>query len=114
MIFFKFTKIYRHGARNIKKQYPNDPFRDEKHWPEGLGQLTRDGKRQSHELGKWFRRRYDGILGERYSANDVYVQSTDVDRAIMTAQTNLAALYKPTYDEVWNNDLQHKFFDKVF
>lgn len=34
-------QIYRHGARNIQKQYPNDPFRDEKHWPEGLGQLTR-------------------------------------------------------------------------
>lgn len=67
--------------------------------------MTRDGKRQSHELGKWFRRRYDGILSGRYSANDVYVQSTDVDRAIMTAQTNLAALYKPTYDEVWDKDL---------
>lgn len=56
-------------------------------------------------MGKWFRRRYEQILSGRYSANDVYVQSTDVDRAIMTAQTNLAALYKPTWDEVWDENL---------
>lgn len=29
----------------------------------------------------------------------------DVDRAIMSAQTNLAALYKPTDDEVWHDNL---------
>lgn len=65
----------------------------------------KDGKTQGAKLGKYFKRRYNGILGDRYSANDVYVQSTDVDRAIMTAQTNLAALYKPTDDEIWNDDL---------
>lgn len=32
--------IFRHGARNIEKTYPNDPYKDEKFWPEGLGQLT--------------------------------------------------------------------------
>lgn len=68
-------------------------------------QIEQDGKRQSHELGKYFRRRYKEILGNRYSAHDIYVQSTDVDRAIMSAQTNLAALYKPTDDEVWDKKL---------
>lgn len=70
-----------------------------------MGQLTRDGKVQGGKLGEYFRRRYKKILGDGYSANDVYVQSTDVDRAIMTAQTNLASLYKPTYDEIWDDDL---------
>lgn len=65
----------------------------------------KDGKRQSHELGKYFRRRYNEILGAGYSVNDIYVQSTDVDRAIMSAQTNLAALYRPNNDEIWDDDL---------
>lgn len=32
--------IYRHGARNIDRIYPNDPYKDEIHWPGGIGQLT--------------------------------------------------------------------------
>lgn len=68
-------------------------------------QTPQDGKIQTHELGKYFRRRYREILGNRYSANDIYVQSTDVDRAIMSAQTNLAALYRPTDDEIWDKYL---------
>lgn len=33
-------QIYRHGDANIDKIYPNDPYKDEVHWPGGYGQLT--------------------------------------------------------------------------
>lgn len=36
-----YSKIFRHGARNPSRElYPNDPYKDKKHWPEGFEQLT--------------------------------------------------------------------------
>lgn len=35
-----YSQLYRHGDTNIEKLYPNDPFKDEKYWNEGYGQLT--------------------------------------------------------------------------
>lgn len=65
------------------------------------------GKQQQYQLGQYFRRRYDKLFGERYSPNNVYIQSTDVDRAIMSAQANLAGLFPPTHDiEKWHNDIK--------
>lgn len=96
-------QIFRHGARNIEKTYPNDPYKNEKFWPEGLGQLTKEGKRQLFELGLYLRRRYNNLLGARYSPNDVYIQSTDVDRTLMSAQACLAGLFVPSEEETWND-----------
>lgn len=33
-------QIFRHGERTVRKTYPNDPWKDRSHWPEGFGQLT--------------------------------------------------------------------------
>lgn len=33
--------VYRHGDRNIQYTFPNDPWKDEIHWPEGYGQLSK-------------------------------------------------------------------------
>ena len=32
--------LFRHGDRNIIDPYPKDPWRDQKYWPTGWGQLT--------------------------------------------------------------------------
>lgn len=53
------------------------------------------------QLGKYFRRRYGKILGKEYSQDKVYILSTDHDRAIMSAQANLAGLYESTDVEKW-------------
>lgn len=52
-----------------------------------------EGKLELYNLGKYFRRRYGEILGKEYSPDKVYILSTDHDRAIMSAQANLAGLY---------------------
>lgn len=59
----------------------------------------------SYHLGQYFRRRYHKILGNKYSANKVYVQSTDTDRTLMSAQCTLAGMFTPTGNEIWNSQL---------
>eukprot|EP00090_Calanus_glacialis_P002491 TRINITY_DN11869_c0_g1_i5.p1 TRINITY_DN11869_c0_g1~~TRINITY_DN11869_c0_g1_i5.p1 ORF type:complete len:413 (-),score=122.52 TRINITY_DN11869_c0_g1_i5:35-1273(-) len=97
--------LYRHGDRTPCGGYPTDPYSDPSNWPVGLGQLTSVGKRMHFELGEWLRRRYDGFLSSNYSEEEIYVRSTDVDRTLMSAQSNLAGLYPPSGYWKWNPDL---------
>lgn len=97
--------LYRHGDRTPIEPYPSDPWGDIKDWPTGWGQLTNLGKQQHHELGKWLRKRYDSILGKTYSKQDIYVRSTDVDRTLMSALSNLAGLYPPQGTDIWDNNI---------
>lgn len=57
-------------------------------------------------MGQYIRERYSTFLNESYSDEDVYVQSSDLDRTIMSAEAFLAALYKPTKpSDIWNPNL---------
>lgn len=57
-------------------------------------------------MGKFFLKRYKSLLkGGDYSSEKVYVLSTDEDRAIMSAATNLAGLFPPKSYQSWNKDL---------
>ena len=60
---------------------------------------------QHFELGKWLRRRYKMFLSSTYNSSDIYVQSSDVDRTLSSAQANLAGLYPPKKNQIWNSDL---------
>lgn len=57
------------------------------------------GIEKEFALGKWLRERYDGWLPEAYSADDVYVRSSDYDRTIVSADANLAGMYPPAGPE---------------
>ncbi|ERE75346.1 prostatic acid phosphatase [Cricetulus griseus] len=69
------TLVFRHGDRSPIDTFPNDPIK-ESSWPQGFGQLTQ-----------------------------VYIRSTDVDRTLMSAMTNLAALFPPEGISIWNPSL---------
>ncbi|XP_055485789.1 prostatic acid phosphatase isoform X1 [Psammomys obesus] len=98
------TLLFRHGDRSPISTFPNDPIK-ESSWPQGYGQLTQRGMEQHYELGSYIRRRYRGFLNESYKCDQVYIRSTDVDRTLMSAMTNLAALFPPEGISVWNPSL---------
>lgn len=97
--------VYRHGDRTPINPYPNDPYKDRKYWTVGFGQLTGQGKLRQYELGQWLKERYSGFLSEEYDEEEIYVRSTDVDRTLMSAQSNLAGLYPPATNQRWKKDL---------
>lgn len=68
--------------------------------------IIQKGKNQQFNLGKFFRRRYNSLLGEQYSPNKIYIQSTDTDRTLMSAQANLAGMFPPTTEqEKWHESI---------
>ncbi|KAJ8972001.1 hypothetical protein NQ314_000432 [Rhamnusium bicolor] len=64
------------------------------------------GKLEHLELGRWLRNRYQDFLPALYSEKDIYVRSSDVDRTLMSAESNLAGLYPPVSKQVWDQDIK--------
>lgn len=50
---------------------------------------------QLYQLGKWIRNEYDDLIGKKYEASKMLIQSSDADRAIMSTQSVLSALFRP-------------------
>jgi hypothetical protein len=101
--------LYRHGDRSPTRTFPTNPL-PESSWPQGFGQLTQVGMHQHFELGKYFRKRYiEGephrLLNSSYNRLEIKIRSTDLDRTLMSAYSNLAGLYPPSGDQIWNKDL---------
>lgn len=81
--------MYRHGERDI----PNHI------------ELTNEGKMHLFQLGQYFHKRYAKLIGNGYQPDKIYVLSTDHDRAIMSAQANLAGMFEPNETEKWHEDI---------
>ncbi|CAF1224512.1 unnamed protein product [Rotaria sordida] len=88
--------LFRHGERTPVKTFPTDPIQ-EKDWPNGFNQLTIAGIEQQYRLGKYLRSRYNSILSTNYVTSEIYVRSTNYNRTLISAQSNLIGLY-PLYN----------------
>uniref|UniRef100_A0A1B6CBF9 Acid phosphatase n=2 Tax=Clastoptera arizonana TaxID=38151 RepID=A0A1B6CBF9_9HEMI len=96
--------IFRHGDKTPTESYASDPYKDDKFWPEGWGQLTIKGKSQMYQLGINLRTRYKRFIG-KYSLESIRVDSSDADRCLQSAAVLLAALFPPEDSQIWNPDL---------
>ncbi|XP_062980889.1 prostatic acid phosphatase-like [Elgaria multicarinata webbii] len=96
--------ISRHGDRSPMGNYPTS-LNTESTWPQGFGQLTKIGMRQQYELGQYIKKRYSNFLSAAYKREEIFIQSTETDRTIMSAQANLAGMYPPAGDQIWNPEL---------
>ncbi|XP_057651121.1 prostatic acid phosphatase-like isoform X1 [Diorhabda carinulata] len=98
--------IYRHGDRAPLTSFPNDHYYNLTYWPMGFGELTKQGIQRQYKLGQWFRQRYNNFLQKIYSPREIIVESTEKDRALMSASATLAGLYPPIDFQLWNTQLK--------
>lgn len=97
--------LYRHGDRSPVTIFPSDINKVPGAWPDGLGWLTNIGKQQQYELGKWIGQRYGGFLNiSRYDNSEILVQASGIPRCLASAYSNLAGLFPPQNDQVWNKE----------
>ncbi|XP_048754443.2 lysosomal acid phosphatase-like [Ostrea edulis] len=93
--------VYRHGDRSPVIIFPKDSHQVED-WPNGLGWLSKTGMRQHQKLGQWLGNRYrmdNTLLNASYRHNEIEIASSNEDRCLMSAYSNLAGLYPPTEQE---------------
>ena len=84
--------VIRHGDRTPISEFPKSPYL----WNEGLGELTPKGMQQEYELGVRLHQRYIEqyhLLPTHYASDNLYVESTDTNRTLMSAQCFLLGLY---------------------
>ncbi|CAH3173893.1 unnamed protein product [Porites lobata] len=99
--------VYRHGDRSPTHIYPNDPWQEDV-WPQGMGMLTQKGMRQEYALGEFLKSRYMRtfkLLNSTYIYKQLYIRSSDKDRCLMSAQTQLNGLYPPRGHQIWRDHL---------
>ncbi|XP_056636081.1 prostatic acid phosphatase-like [Diorhabda sublineata] len=101
------TLLFRHGSRAPRKVFDSDPYKSRiaEIWPEGLSQLTKLGKQQQYSLGLWYRQRYSEFIPEKYDPTFLRVLSSNKDRCLMSAAVNLAGLFPPKGEQIWNSNI---------
>uniref|UniRef100_A0A0K0FLE0 Lysosomal acid phosphatase n=1 Tax=Strongyloides venezuelensis TaxID=75913 RepID=A0A0K0FLE0_STRVS len=101
--------LWRHGDRSPSGSYPNDPY-PESFWPVPWSELSPLGMDQHFRQGLKIKQRYVEqfrFLNSTYHKSEVSARSTDVDRCLASAYSNLAGLYSdsttsyPTNNSMW-------------
>lgn len=85
---------FRHGARGPYKSFDYDNWEDlfDVKW-NGSGELTSLGMRMHYLLGVAFRNKYKDFISNEYNPNEIFVISTDLNRTIMSAYSNLLGTF---------------------
>lgn len=90
---FTFT-MFRHGARAPSGGVVNNVDILGESWS-NPGELTPVGMRMHYLLGHKNRVKYNYYLDQSWNANEMYVKSSDYNRTIMSAQSQLNGLFPP-------------------
>uniref|UniRef100_A0A914D7H7 acid phosphatase n=1 Tax=Acrobeloides nanus TaxID=290746 RepID=A0A914D7H7_9BILA len=90
--------VWRHGDRSPTTTFPTDP-NQEATWHQGWGQLSALGMKQHVRLGQTLRQRYivnnpgNLNLSPSYTNYEIYVRSSDVNRTLISAMSNMIGFY---------------------
>uniref|UniRef100_A0A914D534 acid phosphatase n=1 Tax=Acrobeloides nanus TaxID=290746 RepID=A0A914D534_9BILA len=90
--------VWRHGDRSPTDTFPTDPNK-ETAWHQGWGQLSALGMKQHVRLGQILRQRYivnnpgNLNLSPSYTNYEIYVRSSDVNRTLISAMSNMIGFY---------------------
>jgi len=90
-------EVCRHGARAALGSQFDDPALMK--YDVAFGELTASGMRQHLLLGSELRARFtedEQFLDPNYNATEIYVRSTDVDRTLQSAESQLLGLFPLT------------------
>lgn len=60
---------------------------------------------QLHRLGKWIRNEYNDLIDNKFDTTRTLIKSSDTDRTIMSAESLLAALFRPEPKDYFIDDL---------
>lgn len=63
--------------------------------------IFQSGKHYQYLLGQYFRKRYRKLIGIYYSRDNVYIQSSNVDRCLQSALCNAYGLFPAHGRQVW-------------
>ncbi|CAG2101297.1 unnamed protein product [Medioppia subpectinata] len=95
--------VQRHGDRTPLQFYHGDPYANDS-WPDGLGELTPQGKHRMYETGRQLRHRYGQWLG--VSPKTIYQRSAATNRCLESAYAVSAGMYRPEGRWVWDRPLE--------
>ncbi len=87
-IYFALTH-FRHGINSplFLNKENKDIFGNE--WKDGPGELTLNGVKQHYLIGLRNKNRYRNLLNYEYKSKEILVYSTNLNRTIMSAQSQL-------------------------
>ncbi|GMR38959.1 hypothetical protein PMAYCL1PPCAC_09154, partial [Pristionchus mayeri] len=95
--------MWRHGDRAAEHEVPGpgvDQFPEDA-WTfggGGYGELSPEGMKMHFELGRKLRKRYitetfPKFLSEAYNSKEIYIRSTDYNRTLISAYSNVQGMY---------------------
>lgn len=99
------TILMRHGERAPVDTYPKDPYINASMEPNGWGQLTNKGKENISKQGANLRQRYNKFLGDTYSPDIYWLQTSSADRTKMTGSILSSTLWPPNDKQKFNWEL---------
>jgi Histidine phosphatase superfamily (branch 2) len=103
--------ITRHGSRTVLEKTGS-----QQRVERTVGSLTRLGEKQLYNVGVWLRRRYvgpDKLLGTSYVASEVHFESSDIERAISSANALSLGLLPPLYRNLNGSMLPDSLYQSI-